>query len=79
MFAADYHVENLARQPILTYHQVEEQFGIRIAGFGRGINSTGKSVVLISSIGKSSGKFVYHDRWTEDGDYLYSGEGKSGD
>lgn len=79
MFVADYHVEKLARQPVLTYQQVEEQFGIRIAGFGRGINSTDKSVVLISSIGKSSGKFVYHDRWTEDGDYLYSGEGKSGD
>ena len=79
MFAPDYHAEKLARQPILTYQQVEKQFGIRISGFGRGINPTADSVVLISSISKAGGNFVYHDKWTEDGDYLYSGEGKSGD
>jgi len=79
LFSEDYHVEKLARQPILTYQQVEEQFGIKISGFGRGINSTDTTVVLISSIGKSSGKFVYHDRWTADGEYFYSGEGKTGD
>ena len=79
MFAPDYHAEKLARQPILTYQQVEDQFGIRISGFGRGINPTDSTVVLISSIGKASGNFVYHDKWTADGDYLYSGEGKTGD
>lgn len=79
MFAPDYHAEKLARQPVLTYQQVEDQFGIRISGFGRGINPTDRTVVLISSIGKASGKFVYHDKWTADGDYLYSGEGKTGD
>lgn len=79
MFSEDYHAEKLARQPILTYQQVEEQFGIKISGFGRGINPTETAVVLISSIGKSNGKFVYHDRWTADGDYIYSGEGKTGD
>ncbi|MCC8192222.1 MAG: hypothetical protein LIO41_04190 [Ruminococcus sp.] len=78
-FASDYHVENLATHPILTYQQVENQFGIRIAGFGRGINPTENAVVLISSIKKSNGNFVYHDKWTKDGDYLYSGEGKIGD
>ena len=79
MFAPDYHAEKLARQPILTYQQVEDQFGICISGFGRGINPTDSTVVLISSIGKASGNFVYHDKWTADGDYLYSGEGKTGD
>lgn len=79
MFAPDYHAEKLARQPILTYQQVEDQFGIHISGFGRGINPTDNTVVLISSIGKASGNFVYHDKWTADGDYLYSGEGKTGD
>lgn len=78
MFASDYHAEKMARQPILTYQQVEDQFGIRISGFGRGINPTDNTVVLISSIGKASGIFVYHDKWTADGDYLYSGEGKTG-
>lgn len=78
MFAADYHVEKLARQPILSYKQVEEQFGIRISGFGKGINPTENTVVLISSIGKNRDNFVYHDRWTADGNYLYSGEGKTG-
>ncbi len=79
MFAPDYHAEKLARQPILTYQQVEDQFGIRISGFGRGINPTDNTVVLISSIGKACGNFVYHDKWTSEGDYLYSGEGKTGD
>lgn len=54
-FGPDYNVRHLAKQPILTFKQVEEQFGIRIAGFG------------------------YHDHWTTDGDYIYSGEGKTGD
>lgn len=79
MFGEDYHVEKLARQPVLTYQQVEEQFGIRITGFGKGINPTDSTVVLISAIGKSSGSFVYHDKWTADGEYIYSGEGRSGD
>lgn len=79
MFARDYHVEKLARQPIFTYQQVEDQFDICISGFGKGINPTDSTVVLISSIGKASGNFVYHDKWTADGDYLYSGEGKTGD
>lgn len=78
LFAPDYHVEKMARQPILNYHQVEEQFGIRISGFGRGINPTDSTVVLISSIGKAGGNFVYHDKWNADGEYLYSGEGKTG-
>ena len=78
-FGADYHVEFLARHPILTYKQVEEQFGIRIAGFGRGINRTESSIILISSIDKKRSGFVYHDHWTADGDYIYSGEGKTGD
>lgn len=54
-FGPDYNVRHLAKQPILTYQQVEGQFGIKIAGF------------------------VYHDHWTPDGDYMYSGEGKTGD
>lgn len=79
LFGKDYHVEHLKRQPILTYQEVEKQFGIKISGFGKGINPTGNSVVLISSIEKKHGAFVYHDHWTEDGDYIYSGEGKTGD
>ena len=78
-FGADYNVEHFARQPILTYQQVEEQFGIRISGFGRGINKTPSTVVLISSVDKKKTGFVYHDHWTTDGEYIYSGEGKTGD
>ena len=79
MFAADYHAEKLARHPILTYQQVEDQFGIRISGFGRGINPTEKTVVLISAVKVESGSFVYHDRWTAEGEFIYSGEGARGD
>lgn len=78
-FGPDYNVKHLAKQPILTYQQVEEQFGIKIAGFGRGINRTPSTVVLISSVDKKKTGFVYHDHWTTDGDYIYSGEGKTGD
>lgn len=79
MFSADYHVEYLSKHPILTYQAIEQEFGIKISGFGRGINPTATTVVLISSISKAKGKFVYHDHWTENGDYIYSGEGKNGD
>lgn len=78
-FGSDYNVQHLARQPILNYKQVEEQFGIKISGFGRGINRTASTVVLISSIDKKKSGFVYHDHWTNEGDYIYSGEGKIGD
>jgi hypothetical protein len=78
-FGEDYHVAHLARNPILTYQEVEDQFNIRIAGFGRGINKTPSTVVLISSVDKKKSGFVYHDQWTTDGDYIYSGEGKTGD
>ncbi len=78
-FRSDYNVKYLAKQPILTYQQVENQFGIKIAGFGRGINKTESTVILVSSIDKKKSGFVYHDHWTTDGDYIYSGEGKTGD
>jgi hypothetical protein len=78
-FGPDYNVEHLARQPILTYQQVEEQFGIKISGFGRGINKTESTVVLISSIDRKKTGFVYHDHWNKNGEYIYSGEGKTGD
>ena len=78
-FRPDYNVKHLAKQPILTYQQVEEQFGIKITGFGRGINKTDLTVILVSSIDKKKSGFVYHDHWTTDGDYIYSGEGKTGD
>lgn len=78
-FGEDYHSEYLKTKPTLTYQEVEKLFGIQISGFGRGINPTASSVVLISVIEKKKDLFVYHDRWTADGDYIYSGEGKSGD
>ena len=78
-FGVDYHSEYLKTKPTLTYQEVEKLFGIQISGFGRGINPTAPSVILISVIEKKKDSFVYHDRWTADGDYIYSGEGKSGD
>lgn len=77
-FGPDYNVKYLAKQPILSYRQVEEQFGIKISGFGRGINRTTSAIVLISSADKKKTGFVYHDHWTKNGDYIYSGEGKTG-
>lgn len=80
LFGNDYHVEHLKREPILTYNQVEDLYKIKLTGFGRGINITDKSIILISVIKKENGYFVYHDKWTKNGDYyIYSGEGKVGD
>ena len=78
-FGPDYHVKFLSKSPVFSYQKVEEKFGIKISGFGRGINITPSSVVLISSVDKKKSGFVYHDRWTDNGDYIYSGEGKTGD
>ena len=54
-----------------------EKFGIVRRGFGRGINVTSNSVVLVSNVQKQHGQFVYHDKW-EEGRYVYSGEGQTG-
>lgn len=78
-FGPDYNVKYLKRQPILSYQQVEKQFGIKIYGFGHGINIIESALVLISTIDKKKGGFVYHDHWDTNGDYIYSGEGKRGD
>ena len=81
IFKSDYNLEYLQRQPILPYDEVERQFGIKLTGFGRGINTSrlNSNIVLISVISKDHGFFVYHDHWTPEGNYIYSGEGKKGD
>ena len=79
-FGADYHAEKLKREPVLTYRQVEGSFGIKTSGIiSKDIYSTEMNVVLISPINKIAGKFVYRDKWTSEGDYIYTGEGKTGD
>ena len=78
-FPPDYHAEHLSTAHRCTYQQVESAFGIRRTNFGRGCNPTEDAIVLISSIEVASGNFVYHDKWTQDGDYIFSGEGAKGD
>lgn len=70
-------LEGMVCRPVYTYEDVEKKFGIVRRGFGRGINVTPNSVVLISNVQKQHGQFVYHDRW-EEGCYVYSGEGQTG-
>ena len=78
-FGPDYNAKFLSTRQSLSYQDVEKQYGIKISGFGKGINITPSAVVLISSIDKKATGFVYHDHWSVDGDYIYSGEGKIGD
>lgn len=79
-FGADYHAEKLKREPVLTYRQVEGSFGIKTTGLiSKEIYSTDTHIVLISPVTKIAGKFVYRDRFTAEGDYIYTGEGKNGD
>ena len=78
-FGEDYHAEKLKREPVLGYRQVEGSFGIKLGvSGGKDINSTEMNVVLISNINKIGGKFVYRDKFTAEGDYIYTGEGKIG-
>lgn len=77
-FDAGYHAEHLDTDKIYTYQEVEAKFGIRIAGYGRGCNLTDDSIVLISSVDPSGEHFVYHDKWDDNGDYIFSGEGSIG-
>lgn len=64
------------RDHILTYKEVEEKFGVKISG---GINTTDNAIILISSKGKTGSSSVYLNDYTDDGDYIYSGEGTEGD
>lgn len=80
LVSAGYPVSNLLQERKFEYDEVEKEFGISIAHYGRGINVTDSAIILISSIiKKSKENFVYHDVWTPDGDFIYSGEGKKGD
>ena len=63
----------------LSFEEVENKFKIKIRGFGRGINITPDAIILISKVAKNKNEFVYHDYWTKEEDYIYSGEGKIGD
>lgn len=78
-FGNDYHVEHLDRTKQYTYQEVQDMYKINIYPNGRGINPITDSIVLISSIDKQSDRFVYHDRFTSSGDYIYCGEGRSND
>ena len=78
-FDESYHAVFLRTDEVYDYRQVEADYGIHIFPFGRGINPTNDSVVLISSINKTGGNYVYHDKWDSNGDYIYSGEGSIGD
>ena len=76
---AEYNSVFLRTDEVYTYQEVETDYGIQIFPFGRGCNSTNDSVVLISSINRTGGNFVYHDKWDANGDYIFSGEGRNGD
>ena len=82
MVDADYHVEFLSKDVVKTYQEVEKDHGINIRAFGRGINTptNNDEVILISALKllSSDNRFTYHDHFTCDGDFIYSGEGKYG-
>lgn len=65
--------------PGYKYDEVEKKYGISIRYFGRGINPTPNCIVLISRIKETADYYVYHDHWVKDGEYIFSGEGLSGD
>ena len=82
MVDAEYHVEFLRKDVVKTYQEIENEYGINIRKFGRGINTPKNSdkIILISALKllSSDNRFTYHDHFTCDGDFIYSGEGKYG-
>ena len=82
MVDAEYHVEFLRKDVVKTYQEIENEYGINISKFGRGINTPKNSdkIILISALKllSSDNRFTYHDHFTCDGDFIYSGEGKYG-
>lgn len=44
-----------------------------------GINTTDNAIILISSETETGSSSVYLNNYTDDGDYIYSGEGTEGD
>lgn len=69
----------LVKDIVYNYIEVERKFGINVTAYSRGCNPTDDSVVLISVVTHKGEAYVYHDRWAENGDCIFSGEGKSGD
>ena len=69
----------LKTDEIYDYSEVEKKHGINIAGFGRGINVCDDEIVLISNVRANGQGFIYHEKWDDNGDYLYIGEGSEGD
>lgn len=45
----------------------------------RGIYVNATDIIVVSVINTPARYYVYHDRWREEGVYIYSGEGKNGD
>jgi hypothetical protein len=78
-FDERYNAKHLKRDTILTYSQVEKLFGIQILGPGKGINLTNDHLVLISTLELNNGRYSYHDRFDDNGDYLYTGQGQNRD
>lgn len=79
MFDPRFNVRFMKKNDVCDYKEVEAKWDIVRSGWGRGINDKSDAIILISSIDKHNGFFVYHDHWTEEGDYVFSGEGSKGD
>lgn len=78
-FREDYHSNYLRLDKCYTFQKIEKEFGVKLSKFGNGINYSPSSIILISKIKENANEYVYHDHWTVEGDYIYSGEGKIGD
>ena len=75
---SSYNGRYLKNDEIYNYREVEDKHGINIAGFGRGINVCDDEIVLISNVQSNGQGFIYHEKWDNNGDYLYIGEGSEG-
>ncbi len=64
--------------PPLTAAEVEKRYGVHLYGRPRGVYKNREALLLISVIPKNR-EYVYHDGWTAEGDFVFSGIGVVGD
>lgn len=80
-FGEDYPFGFVLKDEILDFEEIKVRFHIKKSEpKGKGIYvTTEQSVVLISYVDIDGYNPLYHDHWTEGGDFIYLGAGQSGD
>ena len=75
----DYNIQFLNIAHEIKWWKLKNEFEYVVYGQFRSISITDTSIVLVSHLEWKYGKYQYVDKWDVNGDYLFVGEGKTGD